>query len=114
MTRSEPIPCSLLLPPRPLESVLSDSPAVLENSDINRAEQEKWAVAFCQAGASLRLSGPEIDFEATRIFERHIAGESSLAGRDALNNREFGPSVCPDKFGCPFVAPLPQQEEYPC
>jgi hypothetical protein len=71
-------------------------------------------VASRQAGASLRLSGLEIDFEATRIFKRQFAGELSFAWMGALHNREFCPSICPGKFGCPFVASIPQQEEYPC
>jgi hypothetical protein len=113
MTRRELIPCSLPPPAGLLESVLSGSTARRKNSAINRAEQEKCA-ASRQAGASLRLSGLEIDCEATRIFERHIADELSFAGVGALHDREFCPSVCPDKFGGPFVAPIPQQEEYLC
>src|SRR3984885_468567 len=112
MTRRDLIPCSLPPPARLLESVLSGSKATRKNSAINRAEQEKCAVASRQAGASLRLSGLEIDCEATRIFERHFAGELSFAWMRTLNDREFCPSVCPGKFGCPFVAPIPQQEEY--
>ena len=71
-------------------------------------------MASRRAGASLRLSGLEIDFEATRIFERHFAGELSFAGMGALHDRVLCPSVCPGKFGCPFVALTPQKEEYPC